>query len=82
MSKAILSWDLTDPDELMDFNSCLKAKSLAMVLWEFMRNTRKEVEWKVENDVRLDRFDAIDIVYDKMSMLLDEHDIDLDKLTN
>ena len=82
MSKAILSWDLTDPDELMDFNACLKAKDLAMVLWQFMRNSRKEIEWKVENDIRIDRFDAVDMVYDHMSVILDEYSIDLDKLTN
>lgn len=82
MSKAILSWDLTDPDELMDFNACIKARDLATVLWQFMRNSRKEIEWKVENENRLDRFDSVDIVYDKMSNLLDEYNINLDELTS
>lgn len=80
MSKAILSWDLKDPDELIDFNRCLKAKDMASVLWEFMRNTRKEIEWKIETDARLDKFDAIDIIYDKMNALLDIDNINIDEI--
>ena len=80
MSKAILSWDLNNPDELMDFNACLKAKDMTTVLFELIYNTKKDIMWEAER-YNLDAYDAVLLVYKRMHELVEEYNIDIDKLT-
>jgi len=35
MTKAVLEFDLSDPEEKREYDQCLKAKDCLSVLWEF-----------------------------------------------
>ena len=83
--KATLDFDLNDPDDRMDHKRCVKALDMALVLWEFYHNSKKSLEYKVEGimtdkDEEFSPFDAINVVYEHFRELLNEYDINIDKL--
>ena len=79
--KAQLHFDLEDLEDLTALKRCVKADSMALVLWELVYNSKKTLEWKMEADT-INRYDALDMVFERISELLEEHDINVDKLTN
>ncbi len=76
--KAILEFDLNDPDDRIDHLRAVHADDLAYIIWDFVYNSKKEIEWKIDND-KLESYDVLDKVYERMSELLDEYGIDIDK---
>ena len=84
MSKAILEFDLSDHDDMMDHKRCVQALDMALVLWEFYHNSRKSLGYKIEEMVDKDKtftpFDSIDVIYKYFAELLDEHDVNIDNL--
>ena len=86
MSKAILEFDLSDHDDVMDHKRCVKALDMALVLWEFYHNSKKSLEYQIEECIKIDkeysRFDVLDLVFERFQELLDEHDINIDNLVD
>jgi len=79
MAEAILKYDLNDADDSMAHKRAVKSLDMALALWEITHNTKKSLEWKMEgNDI--DKYDALDMVYEKIYEILDEHNIKLDDL--
>jgi hypothetical protein len=81
MAKAILEFDLNDPDDSMAHLRAIKSLDMALSLWEMMYNTKKSIEWESE-EKNLSAFDAIDKIYEKFWEHLNEHGINLDELIN
>jgi hypothetical protein len=80
MAKATLEFDLTDSDDMMEFERAVKATDMALVLWELVFNTKK----KVFNDIEFDKiespYDAIDKLYERLYEDLNDHGLNMDKL--
>ena len=49
MAKAILKFDLNDPDDRIEHLRCIKSLDLAMALWEITSNTKKGLGYSMEN---------------------------------
>ena len=49
---------------------------MALVIWEFIRNSRK----KLEDREFKDGYEAIEATYEEFYNLLEQHDINIDKL--
>jgi hypothetical protein len=79
--KAQLHFDLEDTDDEMEIKRCLKSTDMALVLWELVHNSKKSLEWKMEADT-INRYDALDMVFERINELLEEYDINVDKLIN
>jgi len=79
--KAQLNFDLENLDDEMEIKRCLKSTEMALVLWELVHNSKKSLEWKMEADT-INRYDALDMVFERISELLEEYDINIDKLIN
>jgi hypothetical protein len=79
--KAELHFNLDDADDLMAHTRCIKATDMALVLWELVHNSKKSLEWKMESN-SINRYDALDMVFERISELLEEHDVNVDKLIN
>ena len=77
MSKAKIIFNLEDTDDQMAHLRCVKSLDMALVIWEFARNSRKTLE----NREFKDGYDAIEATYERFFELLEEHDINIDKLT-
>ena len=81
MAKAILEFDLNEPDDIMAHKRATKATDMAVALWEILYNTKKSVEWSLE-DKGYDKSEVLDLVYDRINEILEEHNIKLDDLIN
>jgi hypothetical protein len=80
MAKAILEFDLTDGDDAMEFQRVTKATDMALVLWELVFNTKKQMYNQIEFDKIESPYDAIDKFYERLYEELDDHGLNMDKL--
>jgi len=79
MSTAILTFDLTDSDDRIEFNRATKALDMAMMLWELdMNGYRKFTKY---NDRQEGAYqEGIEEVFEYIRELLKEHQIDVEQL--
>ena len=84
MSKAILEFDLSDFDDKMAFERCIKSTDMSLVLFEMVYNMKKRLyydfEEKEEKGETSTVYDGIDSVFEKLSEELSERGIDIDRL--
>ena len=81
MAKATLEYDLSDPDDVMEHKRAVKSLDMALALWEIVHNTKKGLEWSMEGK-EIDKYDALELVYEKLHEILDNHNINTDELIN
>jgi hypothetical protein len=79
MPQATLTFDLNDSDDAMAHLRAVRSLDLALAIWDIVHNTKKSLQWKIEADDKITSYDAIDLVYDKIYAILDEHNIVIDK---
>jgi hypothetical protein len=80
MPQATLTFDLTDSDDALSHLRAIKSLDLALAIWDIVHNTKKSLEWSLESKEEISRYDVVDLVYDKIYAILEEHDIVIDKL--
>ena len=81
MAKAILEYDLNDPDDTMAHLRAVKSLDMALVLWEMAYNTKKGIEYEIEFK-ELSTYDAVDRIFSKLWEEMNERGINLDDLVN
>jgi hypothetical protein len=81
MAEAILKFDLNDPDDVMAHKRAVKSLDMAMALWEITHNTKKGLEWSLEGK-DLDKYDALELVFEKIYEILNDNNINCDELIN
>lgn len=79
MAKATLEFDLNDSDDQMAHLRAVKSLDMALALWEIVYNTKKKIESEIEEN-KLDGYDTLDKVYEKIWESLDDHGIKIDEL--
>lgn len=77
--KAILEFDLNDPDANSAFERCVAADRMASMLWELMYNTKKKLEWDIEQN-NYSAYDVLDKMYECIFDLATENSVDIDHL--
>jgi hypothetical protein len=79
MSKANLTFDLDDRDDRIEFERMMKARDMAMVLWEIdMNGYRKFTKY---NDRQEGAYqEGIEEVFEYFRALLTHHDINIEQL--
>ena len=82
MAKAILEFNLTDPDDLLEFERASKSLGMASAIWEFAYNTKKKMQWELDaKDSTTDaEYELLDKIYEKFWEILGDNDISPDKL--
>jgi hypothetical protein len=79
MSTATLTFDLDDRDDRMDFERMMKAKDMAMALWEIdMNGYRKFTKYNERQEEAYQ--EGIEEVFEYIRELLKEHQIDVEQL--
>ena len=81
MAKATLEYDLNEPDDALAHLRAVKSLDLALALWDIVHNTKKGLEWSMEGK-EIDKYDALELVYEKIHEILDNHNINTDELIN
>jgi hypothetical protein len=79
MAKAKLVYDLNEPDDVMAHKRAVKSLDLSLALWDITHNTKKGLEWSMEGK-EMDKYDALEMVFEKIHEIISEHNIDLDDL--
>ena len=78
--KVTVEYDLDNLDigDRYQLDLALDAYKMYMVLWEFARNSKKSLEWSIEGK-EIDKYEVIELVYERFFDLLSSHHIDLNK---
>lgn len=79
MAKAILEYDLDDVEDKLAHKRAIKSTDMALALWEISYNAKKSLEWSFEGK-DIDKYDALEIVFDKIFDILEEHNINLGEI--
>jgi hypothetical protein len=79
MAKAILEYDLNDPDDTMAHMRAVKSLDMALVLWEMAYNIKKRIQTQAEIE-KLDSYDAIEKVFEKFWEEMNERGININEL--
>jgi hypothetical protein len=79
MAKAKIEYDLSDIDDMYAHKRAVKSLDMALALWEITHNTKKGLEWSMEAK-EIDKYDALEMVFEKIHEIISEHSIDLDDL--
>ena len=66
--KAILKFDLEDPDDMMAHKRCVKAKDMAIALYEIYYNLSR----RVENEPTKDYTQIISDIFEESNIIIDE----------
>ena len=79
MSKATLTFDLSDGDDRMEFNRITKARDMAMLLWEIdMNGYRKFTKYNERQEEAYQ--EGIEEVFEYFRALMTHHEIDVEQL--
>lgn len=81
MAKATLEFDLNEPDDVMAHLRAVKSLDMALALWDIVHNTKKGLEWSMEGK-EIDKYDALELVFEKIHEILNNHNIITDELIN
>ena len=81
MATGKLEYDLNEPDDIMAHKRAVKSLDMALALWDITHNTKKSLEWGMEGK-EMDKYEALEMVFDKIYEILEEHNIKMDDLIN
>jgi hypothetical protein len=77
--KATLEFNLDEIDDVMAHMRAVHSTDMALVLWELVHNTKRNIEREIESK-DLDGFAVLDLIFEKLHDELDTHGIIIDKL--
>jgi len=78
--KAIIEFNLEDPDDRNSYEVHNKSKDMAFLLWNLMTNKKSELENRLEHYKKYDKFQTLDLVFQEIAEMLEEENIDIYKL--
>lgn len=81
MAKATLEFDLNEPDDVIAHLRAVKSLDMALALWDITHNTKKGLEWSLEGK-EIDKYEVLELVFEKIYEILNEHNINTDELTD
>ncbi len=79
MAKAILEFDLNELDDRMAHLRAVKSLDMAIALWDLTHNTKKGLGWALESK-ELTNYEVLEMVFDKIYEILDDHNIRTEEL--
>lgn len=78
--EGILKFNLDEPEDYLRFKRVMKADDMSNMLFELLRNSKKQLEWSLESK-DLDKYNTLELVYEKIFDLVNQHNIDIDDIT-
>jgi hypothetical protein len=76
--KAVLEFDLNDPDERQEHIRCVKALDMSCILFEIQLNLKKKILSSLTEKDSSD--DVVDKIFESIIDLYDEHNINIEEL--
>lgn len=78
MSKAVITWNLSDYDENQDFKRFVMSRDMAMMLWELKHNSYKKCKRLIDKSGD----DGLEIVFNHINNLFEEYGVDIDNVVD
>lgn len=79
--KAKLIFNMDDSDDIQKFERYCKADDMADIIWRYLRNSRKTIQQEIANaEGEITASEAVDKCFEKFYELLEENDLNIDKL--
>jgi hypothetical protein len=88
MATALLKFDLADHEDKMEFKRMTSANEMAFFIWDLMLNIKSKIAQEIENSeddgkwVIEAKIEALDLIFQRINELYDEHDIQIENLIN
>jgi len=79
MATASFNFDLSDPYDRKEHFRMTKSMDMASALWQITHNTRKSIQYSIENK-EMDKYEAVDYVFETIYEIMQERNIDLSEL--
>lgn len=79
MAKAILEFNLTDPDDKVEYDRANKALDLCLALWDIEQYLRAKTKY-APDDMPDEVYEALDKAREEFYNIMNEHNISLDNL--
>ncbi len=84
MAKAILEFDLNEPDDRMAHLRAVKSLDMASFIFQLTSNTKRELERELETyefqNIQLKDYEVLNKVFEKIHEMVDEYGINIDEL--
>lgn len=81
MNQVTINYDLDDEYESVAFERAIRSTDLALILWEILKNRKTAVTNKINSaNIELSAHDGAEFVYDEIYELLQQYEINIDKL--
>ena len=81
--KAILEFDLNDPDDRMAHLRCIKATDMALALFDILVKLKDITEFSIESlEADSDKWDGAEVVYTLIQQIAEKYNINIDELIN
>jgi hypothetical protein len=81
MAKAIIKYDLSNPDDLREFKQNAASSAMASALFQIIYNTKKGIEYEIEGK-EMDKYEVLDLVFDKIEKIMSDNNINIDEIIN
>ena len=79
MAKAILEFDLNEPDDVEAHKRAIKALDIMLALWEFEKYLRGQLKYN-EEGLTSEQYDVLDKARSKFYEILNDKNISFDEL--
>jgi len=79
MAKATLEYDLDNTDDKTAHFRAIKSLDMASFIFELVHNQKKSILYELENRDMKD-WEAVHLVFERISDLLNEHNINIDEI--
>jgi hypothetical protein len=76
--RVIYEFHIDNEDDLIRYRRCVEVDELCSALHEFAYNSKKGM--LVEAGMCADAYDAVDMVYERFWDILNQHNVNIDKL--
>lgn len=82
--KAILKYNLNDPDDVMAYKRANKSLDMALALWDIIFNVYKETEreFHIEDSINHIQHDTLEKAFEKIREILKDKEINIENLIN
>ena len=79
--KAILEFDLDNPDDVLSHKRCVKALDMACILFEIQHNLKKKLTHKFEAQPKeWNVFGGVDETFKYINNLFEEYNVNLEEI--
>ena len=79
MAKAILEFDLSNPEDANDYKRANKALSMAIALWDIDQYLRAQTKYAPDS-MSEEAYNALSEAREKFYQILNERDINIDEI--